>query len=232
MARLVSPVSASGLFITGTDTGCGKTLVAAALLRAFAASGMRAVGMKPVATGCRTDAHDRANEDVAALLSASNVSAPINLINPYCFEPPIAPHIAAQCAGTTISLVHIRECYRALAKLADRVVVEGAGGLLVPLGPQEDWGDLARLIELPVLLVVGMRLGCLNHALLTAEAIRSRGLVFAGWVANRIDPTMSFFEENLETLRGKLPAPLVAIMPFAPDQAQACAVLNPDLLVG
>lgn len=232
MTHLASSVSASGLFITGTDTGCGKTLVAAALVRAFAASGMRAVGMKPVATGCRADAHDRANGDVAALLSASNVIAPINLINPYCFEPPIAPHIAAQCAGTTISLAHILESYRVLANLADRVVVEGAGGLLVPLGPREDWGDLARLLELPVLLVVGMRLGCLNHALLTADAIRSRGLVFAGWVANRIDPTMSFFEENLETLRGKLPAPLVAIMPFAPNQAQACAALDPALLVG
>ena len=226
-----SPVVSPGFFVTGTDTGIGKTLVASALLRAFALSGMRAVGMKPVATGCRADARDRANEDVAALIAASNVGAPIDLVNPYCFAPAIAPHIAATQAGMTISLMHIRDSYRALTTLADRVVVEGAGGLLVPLSPQQDWGDLVSLLELSVVLVVGMRLGCLNHALLTAEAIRSRGLPFAGWVANRIDSTLPFFEDNLETLRLKLPAPLIATMPFAPDDARACAAINPDLLV-
>jgi dethiobiotin synthetase len=220
----------SGLFVTGTDTGVGKTLIASALLRAFAGSGLRAVGMKPVATGCLVDAHDRANDDVVALVAASNVSVSIDLLNPYCFEPAIAPHIAARLAGVTISLARIRECYRALAGLADRVVVEGAGGLLVPLTPQEDWGDLVASLELSVVLVVGMRLGCLNHALLTAEAIRSRGLPFAGWVANRVDPTMPCFEDNLETLRRKLSAPLIAVMPFAPGAAQACAAMNPGLL--
>jgi dethiobiotin synthetase len=223
-------VTSAGFFVTGTDTGAGKTLVASALLRAFALSGLRAVGMKPVATGCRAHAHDRANEDVAALVAASNVRVPIDLINPYCFEPAIAPHLAAQQAGSPISLARIRECYVSLASLADRVVVEGAGGLLVPLNRQEDWGDLVRLLDLSVVLVVGMRLGCLNHALLTAEAIRSRGLPFAGWVANRIDSAMPFFEDNLETLRGKLPVPLIATMPFAPDQARACAAMNPGLL--
>ena len=231
MTRPQSTVANPGFFVTGTDTGIGKTLVASALLRAFALSGMRAVGMKPVATGCRAEAQDRANEDVAALIAASNVSAPIDLVNPYCFAPAIAPHIAAGQAGKAISLMRIRDSYRALASLADRVVVEGAGGLLVPLSPQEDWGDLVRLLELSVVLVVGMRLGCLNHALLTAEAIHSRGLPFAGWVANRIDSTMPFFEDNLETLRLRLPAPLLAIMPFAPDDARACAAINLDLLV-
>jgi dethiobiotin synthetase len=226
-----SPVVSPGFFVTGTDTGIGKTLVASALLRAFALSGMRAVGMKPVATGCRADAPDRANEDVAALIAASNVGAPIDLVNPYCFAPAIAPHIAARQAGRAISLMHIRDSYRALTSLADRVVVEGAGGLLVPLSPQEDWRDLVSFLELSVVLVVGMRLGCLNHALLTAEAIRSRGLPFAGWVANRIDSTLPFFEDNLETLRLKLPEPLIAIMPFAPDDARACAAINLDLLV-
>lgn len=230
MTRHPSPVTRHGLFVTGTDTGAGKTLVASALLRAFALSGLRAVGMKPVATGCRADADDRANEDVAALIAASNVRVPIDLINPYCFEPAIAPHLAAQQAGSSISLTRIRECYLSLASLADRVVVEGAGGLLVPLSPREDWGDLVRFLKISVVLVVGMRLGCLNHALLTAEAIRSRGLPFAGWVANRIDSAMPFFEDNLETLRQKLPAPLIAIMPFAPDKAQACAAMNLDLL--
>ena len=220
-----------GFFVTGTDTGAGKTLVASALLRAFAHSGLRAVGMKPVATGCRAEAHDRANEDVAALLAASNVHAAIDLVNPYCFEPAIAPHLAAQQAGCFISLAHIRDCYLALAGLADRVVVEGAGGLLVPLGPREDWGDLVKLLDLPVVLVVGMRLGCLNHALLTAEAIHSRGLPFAGWVANRIDPAMPYFEDNVETLRRKLPAPLIGIMPFAPDDAQAFAAMNTGMMI-
>lgn len=223
-------VTSAGIFVTGTDTGVGKTLVASALLRAFALSGLRAVGMKPVATGCRADAHDRANDDVAALIAASNVRVPIDLVNPYCFEPAIAPHLAAQRAGSSISLTRIRECYLSLASLADRVVIEGAGGLLAPLNCNEDFGDLARFLELSVVLVVGMRLGCLNHALLTAEAIRSRGLPFAGWVANRIDSAMPFFEDNLETLRQKLPAPLIAIMPFAPDQARACAAMNLGLL--
>ena len=220
----------AGIFVTGTDTGVGKTLVASALLRKFASSGLRAVGMKPVASGCRADAPDRGNEDVAALVAASNVRAPIDLVNPYCFEPAIAPHLAAQQAGTSISLNRIRECYRSLAGLADRVVVEGAGGLLVPLGPGEDFGDLVQLLELSVVLVVGMRLGCLNHALLTAEAIHSRGVPFAGWVANRIDPAMSLFEANLDTLRQRLPAPLIGVVPFAPDEERARAAMHPGLL--
>ncbi len=225
-----SPVTSPGLFVTGTDTGAGKTLIASALLRAFTLSGLRAIGMKPVATGCYVDAHNRANEDIAALIAASNVRAPIDLVNPYCFEPAIAPHLAAQQAGSSISLTRIRDCYLSLASLADRVVVEGAGGLLVPLSPREDWSDLVRLLDLSVVLVVGMRLGCLNHALLTAEVIRSHGLPFAGWVANRIDSAMPFFEDNLETLRRKLPAPLIGIMPFAPDDARARAAMNPGLL--
>ena len=231
MTRHQSLVTSHGLFITGTDTGAGKTLVACALLRAFAHSGLRAVGMKPVATGCRSEAHDRANEDVAALLAASNVHAAIDLVNPYCFEPAIAPHLAAQQAGCSISVARIRECYLALAGMADRVVVEGAGGLLVPLSLREDWGDLVKLLDLPVVLVVGMRLGCLNHALLTAEAIRGRGLAFAGWVANRIDPDMPCFEGNVQTLRRKLSAPLIGIMPFAPDDAQACAAMHTGMMI-
>jgi dethiobiotin synthetase len=221
------PAAAAGIFVTGTDTGVGKTLVASALLRAFGHCGLRAVGMKPVASGCRADANDRGNEDVAALVAAANVRAPIDLVNPYCFEAAIAPHLAAQQAGRSISLSRIRECYLALKRMADRVVVEGAGGLLVPLGPREDFGDLARVLELSVVLVVGMRLGCLNHALLTAETIRSRGLLFGGWVANRIDPVMPFFEENLETLRQRLPAPLMAIVPFTSDPSRACVEINP-----
>lgn len=220
----------ANLFVTGTDTGIGKTLVACALLRSFAVSGLRAVGMKPVATGCRADAPDRANEDIAMLVAASNIRAPLELINPYCFVPPIAPHLAAQQAGTVISLERIGECYWSLAGLADRVVVEGAGGLLVPLGPGQDFGDLVLRLELSIVLVVGMRLGCLNHALLTAQAVRHRGLPFAGWVANRIEPHMPFFEENLQTLRHRLAAPLIGVVPFAPDEAQTRAAIDLNLL--
>ena len=221
----------AGIFVTGTDTGVGKTLVASALLRSFALSGLRAVGMKPVASGCRAEAPDHANEDVAALVAASNVSARLEDVNPYCFEAPIAPHLAAQQSGNAISLTRIRDCYSSLAGLADRVVVEGAGGMLVPLGPGQDFGDVVRLLELSVVLVVGMRLGCLNHALLTAEAIRHRDLPFAGWVGNCIDPAMPSLQENLQTLRQRLPAPLIAVVPFAADQAQACASINHGLLV-
>lgn len=220
----------ANLFVTGTDTGIGKTLVACALLRSFAVSGLRAVGMKPVATGCRADALDRANEDIAMLVAASNIRAPVELINPYCFAPPIAPHLATQQAGTVISLERIGECYRSLAGLADRVVVEGAGGLLVPLGAAQDFGDLVLRLELSIVLVVGMRLGCLNHALLTAQAVRHRGLPFAGWVANRIEPHMPFFEENLQTLKDRLAAPLIGVVPFAPDDAQARAAIDLNLL--
>ena len=215
-----------GIFVTGTDTGVGKTLVACALLRAFAFCGLRAAGMKPVASGCHADLRGVANEDVAALMAASNVELPVELVNPYCFEPAIAPHLAARQSGTRISLARIRACYLEIASRADRVVVEGAGGLLVPLGGEQDFSDVARALKLPVVLVVGMRLGCLNHALLTAEAIQTRGLPLAGWVANRIDPAMAYFDENLQTLRQSLPAPLLSVVPFAPDEAQACAALN------
>jgi dethiobiotin synthetase len=183
-----------------------------------------------VATDCRADVPGRANDDISMLIAASNVRAPIGLINPYCFKPPVAPHLAAEQSGTLISFERVEECYRSLAALADRVVVEGAGGLLVPLGAEQDFADLARRLELSIVLVVGMRLGCLNHALLTAQAVRHRGLPFAGWVANCIEADMPFFEENLQTLRQRLAAPLIGVVPFAPDQAQACAAIDPNLL--
>ena len=193
------------LFVIGTDTGVGKTLIAAALLYKFRERGLSAVGMKPVAAGC---------EDVETLIAAGNLAAQRRLVNPYFFHPPIAPHIAAEEAGVGIDLPHIADCYRQLAERADAVVVEGAGGFLVPLGAAQDSGDLARLLGLPLVLVVGMRLGCINHALLTQEAIRTRGLTLAGWVANRVDPAMDRFEENLTALERRLEAPLLGVMPF------------------
>lgn len=218
------------IFVTGTDTGVGKTLVACALLRAFAAGGLRAVGMKPVASGCQASASGLASEDAAQLVAASNVRAPLEWVNPYCFAPAIAPHLAAQQAGTVICLEHIGACYRSLAALADRVVVEGAGGLLVPLDAQRDFGHLASALELSVVLVVGMRLGCLNHALLSAQAVRHRGLRFAGWIANCIEPDMACLDENLHTLRQRLTAPLIGVMPFAPDASQVSAAIDVALL--
>jgi dethiobiotin synthetase len=216
-----SPLTNGGIFVTGTDTGVGKTRVATALLRAFARRGLRAVGMKPVAAGCERIDGALVSEDVAALAAASNVNLPVDLINPYRFQPAIAPHLAAQLAGERISLEQIRDAYVALAAGADRVVVEGAGGFLVPLNEREDFGDLARILELPVLLVVGMRLGCLNHALLTAEAVQRRGLQFAGWVANRLDATTPAVEQNVQTLCERLDAPLLGIVPFAVRTTEA-----------
>ena len=180
-----SPMT-QGLFVTGTDTGIGKTVAAVALLRAFAASGRRAVGMKPIAAGI--EAGTGVNADVAALDAAGNVAAPLADRNPYAFAPAIAPHVAAAQAGVTIDLAAIEAAYRRLAARADAVVVEGAGGPLVPLGPRGDMLDIAKRLALPVVLVVGVRLGCLHHALAAELAIRSRGLELAGWIANRIDP--------------------------------------------
>lgn len=209
-------------FVTGTDTGVGKTLVAAALIHAYRRKGLRAIGMKPVAAGAiRTDG-GWDNEDVRALLAASDVNAPLDEVNPYCFEPPIAPHIAAAQAGVTIDLDHLARCFGALRRRADAVVVEGAGGFVVPLGTDTTFADLAMQLRIPVILVVGMRLGCLNHALLTQEAIAARGLRLAGWVANNIDAQMPCYAENLRTLTQRLPGPLLGEIPWtaAPDPAR------------
>lgn len=200
-----------GFFITGTDTGVGKTLVSCALLHAFAAQGLRTVGMKPVAAGCDADGN---NEDVTALRAAASVAAPAALVNPYRFVPPIAPHLAAAAVDAEISLASIADAYAALTALADVVVVEGVGGFCVPLNAHETTADLVARLGLPVILVVGLRLGCLNHALLTAQAVRARGLTLAGWVANGVDPAMAEADANVRTLQDRLDAPLVARLPF------------------
>ena len=201
---------ARGLFVTGTDTGVGKTLVAVAILSALAGSGKRAVGMKPVSAGLAADGS--VNPDVAALRAAGNVDAPLEDRNPYAFAPAIAPHLAAVEAGATIDLAVIAAAYARLAARSDFVVVEGAGGALVPIDATHDMLDIAAHLRLPVLLVVGMRLGCLNHALLSAAAIRARGLELGGWVANGIDPHMEAFSANVEALSQRLQAPRIASM--------------------
>lgn len=201
-------MSARGIFVTGTDTGVGKTFVAAAIAKGLAHDGLRVAVMKPVAAGI--DEGARVPADVAALVEVANVDAPLDDVNPYAFAPAIAPHIAAANAGVAIELNRIVDAYGRLAARADAVVVEGAGGPLVPLGARSDMLDIAISLGVPVLLVVGIRLGCLNHALSSVLAIRARGLRLAGWVANRIDRTMPFADENVRALVAMLPAPLAA----------------------
>lgn len=231
-------------FVTGTDTGVGKTLISCALLHGFAAQGKRVVGMKPVAAGgslrgngvpagillagaagCNEEGH---NEDVLQLRAASNVPVSSGLVNPYCFEAAIAPHLAAQLAGISIDFERIAAAYSELAARTDMVIVEGAGGLLVPLNEKQDTADLARALGLPVILVVGMRLGCLNHALLTVEAIATRGLTLGGWVANVLDEDMAMTGENIAALRERIPAPMLGIVPHLeqPDARTAASFLN------
>jgi dethiobiotin synthetase len=224
-----SHLTPRGLFITGTDTGVGKTLVTAALLRALAGLGMRVLAMKPVAAGAELRDGIWVNEDVALLRAAAEVDVPADLINPYLFREAVAPHIAAERKGVRIELPRIVDAFERLCGQADWVLVEGVGGFLVPLGPQQDMADLAMALGLPVVLVVGMRLGCLNHALLSAEAIQRRGLTLAGWVANRIDPDMAAYDESLASLAERLPAPLLAEFPHwsAPEPRQAARCFSP-----
>lgn len=209
-------------FVTGTDTGIGKTHVACALLHATRQQGLTAVGMKPIAAGVEEDGR---NDDVVRLLAASSIQPPLEWVNPYRYDPFIAPHIAAREAGRPIDLAVIRQAFARLRTLAEVVWVEGVGGFLVPLDEQRDAADLARILNLPVVLVVGMRLGCLNHALLTVEALTRRGLTLAGWVANRIDPAMARFEANLETLQTRLNAPLLGVAPYGASPEQTALTL-------
>jgi dethiobiotin synthetase len=210
-----------GIFVTGTDTGVGKTFVAAALLRGLAAQGLRAAGMKPVAAGL--DSSDPVPADVRALVAAGNVDAPLADVSPYAFAPPIAPELAARAAGVTIDLDVIAAAFSRLAARADAVVVEGAGGALVPLSAAADMLGIPARLQLPVLLVVGIRLGCINHALLTALAIRARGLTVAGWVANRIDRDMLEGDANVSALTARLGAPLCADFAWRDEPASAPA---------
>lgn len=200
-----------GFFITGTDTGVGKTFVACLLVDALKKNGLSVAVMKPVAAGVEADGM---NEDVRRLMAASNVQAPLEQVNPYCFAPAIAPHLAARQAGVDMRVETIVQAYEQLAAQADVVVVEGAGGFLVPLNGKQGMDVIPLQLKLPVIMVAGLRLGCLNHALLTAEAIRARGLTLAGWIANRIDPEMEAAEENLHALHSVLRAPCLGEIPW------------------
>ncbi|CAB3756910.1 ATP-dependent dethiobiotin synthetase BioD 1 [Paraburkholderia solisilvae] len=220
---------ALSLFVTGTDTEIGKTLVSAALLRGFAREGLRAAAMKPIAAGAFEQDGVWHNEDADQLDAAANAPLPPEIRTPYLLKEPAAPHIAAAREHVTLDIARIVDGHTQALRAADIVVVEGVGGFRVPLDDTRDTADLALALNLPVLLVVGMRLGCISHALLTAEAIAARGLRIAGWVANRVDPAMRFADENIDALRERLgrqySAPLIGVVPHlrpaSPDAALA-----------
>jgi dethiobiotin synthetase len=215
-------------FITGTDTEIGKTLISSALLYALAQQGVRAAGMKPVAAGAELRDGVWHNEDADRIASAANVAVPAELATPYLLREPAAPHIVADLEGVDINIDHIRSCYDRVSGMADAIVVEGVGGFRVPLSKRYDTADLAQQLGLPVILVVGLRLGCINHALLTAEAIAARGLVLAGWVANVVDLEMSFGMDNITALTERLPAPLLGCVPRLPAALPAAAAAHLD----
>jgi len=204
----------SSYFITGTDTGVGKTTMSVALVRKLAQGGQRVVGMKPVASGCQRTPQGLRNSDAERLLAASSIDADYESVNPYAFEPAIAPHLAARDAGIRIELERIVDCYETLATTTDAVIVEGVGGWRVPLGRVITTEHLAKALNLPIILVVGLRLGCLNHALLTVAAIRDSGLPLAGWIANQVDPEMDRVQDNIASLVGRISAPLLGSVPF------------------
>ena len=200
-------------FVIGTDTNVGKTYIASGLVQHFVQAGYTTSGMKPIASGCEANQQgELLNEDVNNLRNASNVQAPLDLINPYRFLPPIAPHLAAEQIGVKMQLDIIKKAYVKLTAIAEVVIVEGAGGFFVPINATETLADLASTLNIPIILVVGMRLGCINHTLLTVEAIHARGLTLAGWVANQIDENMSMFDENLMSLKQRILAPCLSVV--------------------
>jgi dethiobiotin synthetase len=201
-------------FITGTDTGVGKTLVACSLVHAFQARGLKVAVMKPVSSGSERTADGLRNADALALLNASDQLLDYALVNPYCFEPAIAPHLAARQLGITIELPRLQQAFQQLATPADVVVIEGAGGWRVPLQPQGYLSDFPESLAMAVILVVGLRLGCISHAILTAEAIQRGPCRLVGWIGNHIDPQLALPAENIQTLRERLAAPCLGVLPF------------------
>jgi dethiobiotin synthetase len=203
-------------FVTGTDTEVGKTVASCALVRELARRGHRVAALKPVASGCDSTADGLRNEDALSLMRAANLALPYELVNPCAYEPPIAPHLAAMECDRAIDLAEAAAGLARARELdADWVVVEGVGGWSVPLGPKIMLADLARAFTGEVVLVVGLRLGCINHALLTAQQVRRDGFRLVGWIANDVDPAMDRREENLATLEQRLSSPLLARLPWS-----------------
>jgi dethiobiotin synthetase len=220
-------MTARGWFVAGTDTGVGKTRASCALLHVLRGRHLRCVGMKPVAAGAEPDVSGQLqNEDVLALRAASSFRVPAQLDNPVLLPTPTSPHIAAARAGRMIDIEQLATAYRAIAAQADAVVVEGAGGFMVPLSSRHTGADLAAALGLPVILVVGLRLGCLNHSLLTRDAIRQRGLRLAGWIVNRLDLLMLEQDANIAYLSEQLDAPLLADWPWDPAAEAASLALQ------
>ena len=213
------------LYVTGTDTGIGKTLASCALLHALRGHGLRAAGMKPVASGCERIDGEWRNADALALQAAGEPGIAYADINPFALQQPLAPELAARDAGTEVTLAPILAAHARLASAADAMVVEGVGGWAAPLSATLDQADLVRALRLPVVLVIGLRLGCLSHALLSARAIAADGLRLAGWIGSHVDPHMARVDDNLAMLRARLPAPCWGVLPHRPDAA-------PDSLAG
>ncbi|WP_434666660.1 dethiobiotin synthase [Aeromonas sp. NJAU223] len=213
---------ATSFFITGTDTDVGKTLVARTLLQEFSALGLRCAGYKPISAGCTRTPDGLRNQDALQLQAAASLKLPYEQVNPFAYEPPIAPHIAAREVGETIEMAGLSAGLRAIEQAgAELVIVEGAGGWFLPLDRTHLLSDWVKQQNLPVIVVVGAKLGCLNHALLTVAAIRHQDLPIAGWVINRLDEHMSHYPENLDTLRGLMPAPFLGEIPFVNNPLDA-----------
>jgi dethiobiotin synthetase len=219
----VGPVSRFACFVTGTDTEIGKTLTSAAMLHSLVKAGVRACGMKPVAAGAELRNGKWHNDDCDQLAAAGNVTLPQSITTPFLLKEAAAPHIAAELEEEYISPVPILAAYIEISAASDAVVVEGVGGFRVPLNEAFDTADLAEQLDLPVVLVVGMRLGCISHALLTVEAIASRNLMLAGWVANETQDDMPFIDENIQALEDRIPAPLLGRIPRLAEPTAAAA---------
>lgn len=203
-----------GYFVTGTDTDVGKTVITLGLIAALQQCGYKVGAMKPVSAGCEMTPSGLRNDDALKLQQQCGMTLDYDTINPYAFEPAIAPHIAADDARVRVDIETIHQRYQTISAQNDCVIVEGAGGWQVPLNDFQSIADLARRLQLPVILVVAMRLGCISHALLTAESIRAAGLPLAGWVANQVHAGMARLEENIATLRQRLDAPLLGTIPY------------------
>ena len=203
-----------GYFITGTDTGIGKTWSTLALMQYFKNQGKTVLGMKPIASGCHTVDGCVRNEDALLLQKHASVSLPYQDVNPYAFAPPVSPHIAAEQAGVEIELEQITQLYKRLKKQADIVLVEGVGGWLVPLNANQDIADLAEKLNLPVIVVVGMRLGCINQARMTFSALQKTGVKCQGWIASCVEQDMLMLDENIQTLCQSTEFPLLAVLPY------------------
>lgn len=229
-----TPRASRTYFVTGTDTDAGKTLAACGLLAAARGRGLTTAAAKPLAAGTEVTAAGDCNGDAFALAQECSPTLPLAAINPVCFDAPIAPHIAAAHAGVRLTAARLAaHCRRVIDTGADFTVIEGAGGWLVPVNDEETLADVAALLAVPVILVVGMRLGCLNHALLSARAIADTGLILAGWIANCLDADMPVYRDNLRTLEERLPAPLLGEIPRLgqPGAAAAASHLDLDMLL-